>query len=36
MADALMVEYKNGEEWWPIGYIKDTSYLQLPKWEPNK
>ena len=32
-ANMLMAEYNNGKKWWVIGYIKDTSYLQLPKWE---
>jgi hypothetical protein len=34
--NALMAEYKNGKEWWPIGRVKDTSYLGLPNWEPKK
>ena len=32
----LMSEYDDGKNWWPIGYIKDSSYLQLPKWEPKE
>lgn len=29
----LMVEYKNGDEWWVLGFIDDISGLELPKWQ---
>ncbi len=30
----LMAEFKNGKEWWVIGFIKYPEKLDLPKWEP--
>lgn len=32
--DALMLELKNGKEWWVLGYIKDPEVIDLPTWEP--
>lgn len=32
--NTLMAEYDRGYEWWVIGYIKDPSQIDLPKWEP--
>lgn len=28
----LMAEYKDGFEWWVVGYINYPSSLNLPKW----
>lgn len=30
----LMAEYKNGFEWWVVGYINYPESLNLPKWKP--
>lgn len=32
----LMAEYRQGKEWWVVGYITDETGLtdSLPKWEP--
>lgn len=35
-SNTIMGEFDGGKKWWVIGYVKDTSYLQLPKWEPKK
>lgn len=33
----LMAEYKDGKEWWVIGYLDESPTLhELPKWVPNK
>jgi hypothetical protein len=28
----LMAEFKDGTEWWVIGYIKNPKDIQLPEW----
>ena len=30
----LMAVYNDGLEWWVVGFIKDPSTIDLPKWEP--
>lgn len=33
----LMAEYKDGKEWWVIGYLDESSIIhELPTWKPNK
>jgi len=32
--NALVAVYKNGTEWWVVGFIKDTN-IDLPTWCPN-
>lgn len=32
---ALMAEYKDGSEWWVVGYLKNP-YIRLPKWKPRE
>ena len=33
----LMAEYKNGTEWWVVGYITENNLMgSLPRWSPKK
>jgi hypothetical protein len=33
----LMAEFKDGSEWWVVGYISETEIVnQLPVWEPKE